>query len=53
MDEPIKQEIQTVHIPTTGETKQAKTYSGKELLLREQGDEKDEAYSRLWEDDRL
>lgn len=53
MAEEIKQEVQTVRIPETGETMEAKTYSGKELFLKENADERDEAYAKLWEDDRL
>ncbi len=53
MEKEIRQEVQKVHIPNTGETMTAKTYSGKELFLKEDADEKDEEYARLWEDERL
>ncbi|MEJ8545038.1 hypothetical protein [Brevibacillus borstelensis] len=53
MAEEIKQDIQTIHIPATGETIEAKTYTGKELFLREDTDEKGEEYAKQWEDDRL
>jgi hypothetical protein len=51
--EKVKQEVQSIHIPTTGETMEAKTYSGKELFLKQDADEKDEEYAKLWEDDRV
>ncbi|MGD8191481.1 hypothetical protein ACQCN2_15980 [Brevibacillus ginsengisoli] len=49
----VKQEVQTVHIPATGETVKAKTYSGKELFWKGNEIEKDEEYAKLWEDDRI
>jgi len=53
MEKEIRQDIQKIKIPGTGRTMTAKTYSGKELFLRENDDERDAEYERLWEDDRL
>jgi|GEM_PF-1224981 len=62
MEDKEKQEYQTIHNPFTGENMTAKTYTGKELLWREQGNdtadtdeanEQVEDYMKNWEDDRL
>ncbi|WP_176560420.1 hypothetical protein [Brevibacillus dissolubilis] len=53
MDQEKRSEhVQHIHIPTTGETVEAQTFTGKELLFNDPN-MTDAEYEKLWEDDRL